>query len=358
MVNDTEIIDEIDVTTTNPCKDDALREKAIEEFKQIKGVGQTVAEKLWDAQFFSVMDIGACPLGEFIEKTNMSKASAQKIIENARTIADIGKPQTLGEALANESKMRLTTGCTMLDELLGGGFTPGLITEVYGEPGNGKTQTCFTATVLATQDREVKEVDADGQEHSVSVWTGGHVMYVDTEGTFKPNRIKEIIDARGLDFDELKTKIHILQPRTVSEQILMMDEVKKQAQMYPFKLIVIDSLIGHFRAEYVGRGQLAERQQLLSKYLADLQTIAVNNGAVAIVVSQASANPDGFGYGLNFQSTGGNCVHHRTAYRLLVRKGAQGTRVYRLTKSPCQPDGEAIALIDERGVTDKTKKGA
>lgn len=315
-----------------------FKEKCIESFKTIKGVGQAVAEKLYDAQFYALIDIAACPIGEFMDRTQISKASAEKIINGARALADLGKIELASDILKTEDPNRLTTGCKEFDALIGGGYPMKLITEVFGENGTGKSQTCFTATVMAT--RPVTEGGLDS-----------YVVYIDTEGTFRAHRIAEIAKARGYDVEETLSKIFVIRANTSSHQVVLMDEIKKIASQHPVRLLIVDSIISHFRAEYTGRGVLAERQQIIAKYMSELKAFAVNNDACVIVSNQVAARPDAF-FGDPNNVVGGNVVGHASAYIIRVRKGKSGKRIFSLIKSPDHPNGECVGVIDERGVAD------
>lgn len=317
-----------------------FKEKCIADFKQIKGVGTTVAEKLYDAQYYTLADIAAASIGDFIDRTNMSKSSAEKVIAGARALVDIGNACLARDLLTTEDPCRLDTGSKEFNTLIGGGYPLGLVTEIYGENGSGKSQCCFTASVIATLPLSEGGLDGD-------------VIYIDTEGTFRAHRIKEIAEKRDLDWETVLSRIHVMRPLTTSHQLLMMDEARKIAAEHPVKLIICDSLLGLFRATYIGRGVLSERQQTIGKHLADIKSFAITNNAVAIITSQVSATPDSFFYGPNYNAVGGHVVHHATAYRLMIRKGKAGARIMRLVKSPDLPDGEAVCLISDRGVEDK-----
>lgn len=315
-----------------------FKQNCIESFKTIKGVGQAVAEKLYDAQFYALIDIAACPVGEFMDRTQISKASAEKIINGARALADLGKVELASDLLESEDPNRLTSGCKELDSLLGGGFPLKLVSEVFGENGTGKSQCCFTATVMAT--RPVTEGGLDS-----------HVVYIDTEGTFRARRIAQIAEARGFDVEDVLSKIFVIRANTSSHQVVLMDEIKKIASQHKVRLLVVDSIINHFRAEYTGRGVLAERQQIIAKYMSELKAFAINNDACVIVSNQVAARPDAF-FGDPNNVVGGNVVGHASAYILKVRKGKAGKRIFSLIKAPDMPSGECVAVVDERGVAD------
>lgn len=315
-----------------------FKQSCIESFKTIKGVGQAVAEKLYDAQFYSLIDIAACPVGEFMDRTQISKSSCEKIISGARALADIGRVELASDLLKTEDPIRLTTGSKELNSLLGGGYPLKLITEIFGENGTGKSQCCFTATVMATRPEEEGGLDS-------------YVIYVDTEGTFRAHRVAEIAKSRGFDPVETCSKIFVIRANTSAHQVVLMDEIKKIASQHKVRLLIVDSIISHFRAEYTGRGVLAERQQIIAKYMSELKSFAINNDACVIVSNQVAARPDAF-FGDPNNVVGGNVVGHASAYILKIRKGKTGKRVIGLTKAPDMPNGECVTVINEFGLTD------
>jgi DNA repair protein RadA len=93
------------------------------------------------------------------------------------------------------------------------------------------------------------------------------VLYVDAENTFSAKRALQIAEARGYDVKEVAKRVHCVRATSSAHQILLMDKINEEAKKYPVRLLIIDSIISHFRNEYVGRGALAERQQQLNRYL-------------------------------------------------------------------------------------------
>lgn len=319
------------------ASDAEVRDKAIESFIQIKGIGSDKAEKLYEAGYMTLKDIAVASPGDFIERTGMSKKAAETIIQNAKGLCNIGEIIKATEKLDRESQeVRLRLGNSELDELVGGGLRPGLITEIHGENGSGKTQTCLTYAAIAT--RPVEEGGLDGC-----------VVYIDTENTFSANRLKQIASSRGFDPDETLDKVYVACAHNTSDLILNMDKIRELSAQVPVKLIIVDSIISHFRAEFVGRGALAERQQLLNRYIAELSTFAESNDAVVIVTNQLMARPDVL-FGDPNAPTGGHIVGHACAYRLYIRKGKTGKRVIRLVKAPDCENGEAVVNVTEKGI--------
>lgn len=326
-------------THLNAGENDVLMAKAVGEFKKIHGVGDAVARKLWDGGYYTLTDIAATSVGNLVDKATISKAMAEKIIAEAKGLANIGQFSTADSILSEEDPLRLSTGSSAVDELIGGGYVPKLLTEIHAQNGVGKTQMCITASVIATLPKDQGGLDAD-------------VVYVDTEGTFKAHRAAEIAKSRGLDVKACLSRIHVVLAHNTSEQIVLIDEIKKIVAEKHVGLIVIDSVIGHFRAEYISRSCLAERQQLLNHYLSDLHHIAETYNLCVLLTNQMAANPNAFMNMNPQQAVGGNILGHACAYRILIRKGAAGKRVAKLVKSPDLPEGESIFKITSKGATD------
>lgn len=313
----------------------------VDELKTLPGVGEATAEKLYEGGFYSIMDVAVSSAGSFMESTSISETTAIKIISGARGMVKLGNSRTALEMLEDEKDIRrLGTGVKELDLVMGGGLVPGLITQIYAEGGLGKTQWAKTIATIATQPVEDGGLDTN-------------VLYIDTEGTFRPNRVKQIAESRGFDVGKTLSRIHTWTARTTAEQMLLVqNEIKKKAaELGNCKLVIIDSLITRFRGEYTGRGKLNERQNLINKHMFDLLSFARANDAVVLVTVPVSANPDSF-FGGMAVATGGNIVKHNSAYVLNIRRAKQGRAVLRMEKAPDLPRTEVIGQITESGMTD------
>lgn len=334
-----------DVSPSIGITDNAL-DKAIivEEFKQLKGVGQSRAEKLIDAGYMSIAAIAIADVRDFTERTGLPKSSAEQLISNARGLAGIGEFECLDALAESEEKEdHLTTGSSHVDEMLGGGYPVGTITEIHATNGVGKTQFCFTAAVEATRPIEEGGLDC-------------HVLYVDAENTFSAKRVIQIAQGKGVSVESIAKRIHCVKANNSAHQILLMDKINEEAAKYPVRLLIVDSIISHFRNEYIGRGALAERQQQLNRYLSQLLNFAIENNAVVLVTNQMMASPDGFAFGPTNIAVGGNCLGHACSTRISLRRGQQGKRVVRLEKSPKLPVSEVLCTITEAGVEDINTK--
>jgi DNA repair protein RadA len=307
--------------------------------EDLPGVGPATAEKLKEAGFDDLMSIAVSSPSALVEAADIGEATATKIIAAAKRFADVGGFVT-GDVIMEKRKAvsKLTTGSRALDELLGGGIETCAITEFFGEFGSGKTQITHQLCVNVSRSEE------DGG-------LGGHAVFIDTENTFRPERIVQMSMAYDLDPTEILQKIHVARAFNSHHQMLLVDKAKEIAKEHEVKLLIVDSLTAHFRAEYIGRGSLAERQQKLNKHLhAILQFADLNKAAVA-VTNQVAAKPDAF-FGDPTRAIGGHVLGHTSTFRLYLRKSKGNRRIARLIDSPNLPEGEAVITLSEDGIRD------
>ena len=117
----------------------------------------------------------------------------------------------------------------------------------------------------------------------------------------------------------------------------------------PLKLLVVDSLTGLFRAEFVGRGLLSERQQKLNEHMRDIYTFAVKNKIPALVTNQVMNSPDPFTFG--DIPVGGHIVAHASTFRVrLVKK--KNNRVAKMEDSSKLPARQVPFKLGVKGVID------
>ena len=307
--------------------------------EELPGVGPATAEKLRDAGYVDLMAIAVESPKVLSEVAEIGENTAVKIIAAAKQAADVGGFET-GDVILERRKNihRLTSGSKAFDELMGGGLETQAITEFYGEFGSGKTQVCFQLAVNATRPLEDGGLD-------------GEVFIIDTENTFRPERIVQMSLALDLDPEEVLKKIHVARAFNSHHQMLLVDKAQELAGDMKVRLLIVDSLTAHFRAEYVGRGALAERQQNLNKHMHDLLRFGDLNNAVVAVTNQVSAKPDAF-FGDPTRPIGGHIVGHAATYRLYLRKSKGGKRIARLEDSPNLPEAEAVISVGEDGIRD------
>lgn len=313
-----------------------MAEKKIEE---LPGVGPATAEKLRDAGYQDLMSIAVENPKVLAEVCEIGEATAAKIIAAAKEAADVGGFES-GDAILERRKnlRRLTSSSKAFDELLGGGLESQAIHEFFGEFGSGKTQMMFQLAVNATMPTEKGGLDGD-------------VVIIDTENTFRPERIVQIANAQGIDPMETLQRIHVARAFNSSHQMLLVEKAAEMAVKTPIKLLIVDSLTAHFRSEYVGRGTLAERQGLLNKHMHDLLRFADVSNAVIAVTNQVAAKPDAF-FGDPTRPVGGHIVGHASTFRVYLRKSKGGKRIARLIDSPNLPEAECVITVSEEGIRD------
>jgi DNA repair protein RadA len=310
-----------------------------DEIDNLQGVGPATADKLRESGYTDIMSIAVASPAELSDAAELGDTVASKIILNARKIADIGGFETGSSLLEKRAQVgHLTSGSKVFDELLGGGFESQAIIELFGEYGSGKTQVAHQLCVMVQVDKEKGGLD-------------GHAFYIDTENTFRPERIVQMSEALELDPDEVLSKIHVARAYNSNHQMLLVDKVKELSKDIPARLLVVDSLTAHFRAEYVGRGALADRQQKLNKHMHDLLRWSDLYNGIVCVTNQVSSKPDAF-FGDPTRPIGGHIVGHTATFRIYLRKSKGPKRIARLIDSPHLPEGEAVFTINETGIRD------
>ncbi len=323
-------------------KDSKRRKKEIKMEKQEKtiydlpGVGAATAEKLISVGFSDLMSIAVATPAELIDATGMGDALAKKLIAVARSSLEMGFES--GEELLRrrEKVIRIRTGSKSFDSLIGGGLETGAIVECFGEFGSGKTQLGHALAV------NCQSVDKDAV-----------AVYIDTENTFRPERIIQLAKGAGLDEEQVLKNIKVARAYNSDHQMLLAEKIEDliKKKGMNVKLVVIDSLTAHFRAEFIGRGTLADRQQKLNKHMHILLKLADTYNLCVYVTNQVMAKPDMF-FGDPTQAIGGHIVAHASTFRIYLRKGKKGTRVAKLIDSPSMPEGEAGFYVDENGLHD------
>jgi len=337
------------------------------DLEELSGVGPATAEKLRDAGYDSFQSIAVASPGELSNTGDVGESSASDIIQSARQHADIGGFESGTAVLERREQIgKLTWGVPEVDDLLGGGVETQSITEVYGEFGAGKSQVTHQLSVTVQLPKEHGGLE-------------GSAIFVDSEDTFRPERIDDMV--RGLDDDVLADtmelhgieegdptddadldelvqrvldKIHVAKAFNSNHQILLSEKAKEVAQEnedtdWPVRLLCVDSLTAHFRAEYVGRGELADRQQKLNKHLHDLLRIGDLHNTAVVITNQVQSNPDSF-FGDPTKPIGGNILGHTSTFRIYLRKSKGDKRIVRLVDAPNLADGEAIMRVQDGGL--------
>ncbi len=304
--------------------------------ESLPGVGPKTLEKLMDAGYTDLMVIATASPAEIAAVAEIGEGVASRIIAAARDALDMGFET--GTAIMEKRKMvnKLTTGSAELDTLLSGGMETQAITECYGAYGSGKTQIAHQLAVNVQLPKDKGGLD-------------GSALFVDTENTFRPERIEQMAKAINLDPKEVLEKIYVGRAYNSDHQILLIEKAKDMIKEKNIRLVVIDSLTSHFRSEYVGRGSLATRQQKLNQHLHTLQKIADMYNCVVYVTNQVMAKPDVL-FGDPTEAVGGHVLHHAATFRIYLRKSKGDKRIAKLVDSPHLPDGEAVFRVTPEGI--------
>ncbi|MHA1914602.1 MAG: DNA repair and recombination protein RadA [Promethearchaeota archaeon] len=307
--------------------------------KQLPGVGEATLNKLIKAGFNSLESIAYTPPSIIKDESGLGDKTTEKLIKASMAQLGLGfkSADTIWEFRKNIA--RVTTGSQELDDLLGGGVETGSVIEFFGEFRTGKTQIMHQLCVNVQLPKEKGGL-------------GGNALYIDTEGTFRPERIIQMSEGLDLDYNTILKKIIFGRAYNSDHQVLLIKEAANIIREKNIKLIVIDSLIGHFRSEYIGRGTLANRQQTINAHLHDLLRLCDIFTDLAIVLTnQVQSKPDTF-YGNPLRAAGGNIVAHGSTIRVYLRKGKGEQRIAKVVDAPHLPEGEAIFSITENGITD------
>ncbi|MGC8586722.1 MAG: DNA repair and recombination protein RadA [Candidatus Micrarchaeia archaeon] len=314
------------------------KEKSIKELEDLPGIGAATAEKLKASGYDSIEKIAVAAPHELAEIADMSVDAAKKAIDAAKEATTVNY-ETADQVYDTRKALgRISTGAKSLDELLGGGVESNGITEVYGKFASGKTQLGFQLSVNVQ-----KPLGSGG--------LGGGVLFVDTESTFRPERIEAIAKAQSMNSKEVLDNIFVVKATTTEQQILTIERADKLVKEKNIKLIVIDSLIALFRAEFIGRGALGERQQKLNMHIHKLLNLAEKNNLAVYVTNQVMDNP-AILFGDPTTPVGGNIIAHAATTRLYIRKGKEDKRIVRLVDSPNMPEGECVIKITPEGIKD------
>ncbi|MCD6403142.1 MAG: DNA repair and recombination protein RadA [Candidatus Aenigmarchaeota archaeon] len=172
-----------------------------------------------------------------------------------------------------------------------------------------------------------------------------------TESTFRPERIVQMAKALNLDPQKVLKNIYVARAFNSDHQLFLIEKARDMIKEKNIKLIIIDSLMSHFRADYVGRGELATRQQKVNRMMHELQRLADAFNLAIYVTNQVMARPDVL-FGDPTAPIGGHVVAHQATYRVYLRKSKDNKRIARLRDSPDLPPGECVFRITEEGIRD------
>ncbi|MCF7866007.1 DNA repair and recombination protein RadA [Candidatus Woesearchaeota archaeon] len=301
----------------------------------LPGVGVATADKLSAAGYDDLLSIAVSSIGQLTDAAGVSEAVARKMIQSARENLNMGFQTGIEVLKKRDLVQKFSTGCPTFDQMMGGGFETGAIVECFGQYGSGKTQIGHLMAV------SIQKMDPEAV-----------AVYIDTESTFRPERIAQF--ARGLEIDPEKAlnNIKVAKAYNSDHQMILAEKVEDLIKDgNKVRLVIVDSLTAHFRAEFIGRGTLAERQQKINKHMRTLAQIADKYNICIYVTNQVMAKPDSF-FGDPTEAIGGNIVGHNSTFRIYLRRGKKNSRVAKLIDSPNLPDSECAFNITETCLED------
>jgi DNA repair protein RadA len=311
----------------------------------LKDIGPATKTCLREAGFRSIKDLVIRGPTDIAEATGITIEKCTLLCNRAREILEdngvFDKPFITANQIyeKRKSEYRIATGSINLDELLGGGIETRAITELYGEYGTGKTQICHTLCVTVQQNES---------EDNLS-----RALYVDTENTFRPERIASIATARKFDPNRALENIIVAKAYNSAHQEVIIQESPNIISLYNIKIMIVDSIVSHYRAEFLGRSFLSERQQRINRLLHILLRIGETCKIAVVITNQIQSSPDAI-FGDPHIATGGNVMAHTSTYRLYLKKAGKN-RIARMVDSPYHSEREILFTLNEQGIGDPQK---
>eukprot|EP00033_Pygsuia_biforma_P001575 GCRY01001774.1.p1 GENE.GCRY01001774.1~~GCRY01001774.1.p1 ORF type:complete len:339 (+),score=93.28 GCRY01001774.1:170-1186(+) len=308
---------------------------------QQSGIAAGDIKKLQDGGFNTVESVAFATKKVLLEVKGISEAKADKIMAEASKLVPMGFTTAAEYHKQRQDIIHLSTGSSELDKLLGGGVETGSLTELFGEFRTGKTQICHTLCVTCQLPLE----NGGGE---------GKALYVDTEGTFRPERLLAIAERFGLNGQDVLDNVAFARAYNSDHQNQLLVQASAMMAESRYALLIVDSATALYRTDFSGRGELSARQMHLGRFLRQLQRLADEYGVAVVLTNQVVAQVDG---GAMFAADpkkpiGGNIMAHASTTRLSLRKGRGETRICKVYDSPCLPEAEAVFAINNDGIGD------
>nr|CAD7396595.1 unnamed protein product [Timema cristinae] len=334
--------------TTSSASSTTQQEDEAEEFGpqminklEAQGIGGPDIKKLQEAGYHTVEAVAFAPKKHLLTIKGISEAKADKIIVEASKLVPMGFTTATEFHQKRSEIIQLTTGSRELDRLLAGGIETGSITEIFGEFRTGKTQICHTLAVTCQL-----PIDQNGGE--------GKCLYIDTEGTFRPERLLAVAERYKLSGNDVLDNVAYARAYNTDHQTQLLIQASAMMAESRYALLIVDSATSLYRTDYSGRGELAARQMHLARFLRMLLRLADEFGVAVVITNQVVAQVDGAAL---FSADpkkpiGGNIIAHASTTRLYLRKGRGETRICKIYDSPCLPETEAMFAISADGISD------
>lgn len=312
---------------------------------QAHGINAADIQKLKSTGIFTVQTVLSTTRRNLTKIKGLSEIKVEKIKEAASKIITVGFISATIQLDIRKQVFALSTGSKQLDSILGGGIMTMSITEVFGEFRCGKTQLSHTLCVTTQLPK-----DMGGGE--------GKVAYIDTEGTFRPERIRDIAEKYDLDPEACLDNVAYARALNSEHQMELVEQLGSKLSGGHYRLIIVDSIMANFRVDYSGRGELNERQQKLNQHLFKLNRLAEEFNVAVFMTNQVQSDPGAsslFAAADGRKPVGGHVLAHASATRILLRKGRGEERVAKIQDSPDMPERECVYVIGERGIMDSTE---
>lgn len=325
----------------------AAKKKSFKTLEEFKSVTPAILEKL-TAKQLTIADVAAASKEYLMETLQQTEARIEKLIAEAKKNICF-QFETMEMVLHRRAAIKKTgTGSKTLDQLLGGGIETQCILEVYGESTSGKTHLMHQLATCALRPIEEGGLDCA-------------VVYLDTEGTFRPEKIQAIAQRMEVSSKALQNLVYIRIGNSIEQKLVLekflddpnsVNEYIPEKLVKPVKVLIIDSIISHLRAEYSGRGMLAERQQLLNSILSKCLKFAHSYNALVLITNQVVNIPDAPAFAPTVKAAGGAILSHATTYRLYIRKGKGNTRIIKIIDAPNTGQDQILVSLTSRGIED------
>ena len=313
---------------------------------ELEGNGITTSDikRLKEANFFTAASVAYATLRQIAAVKGISENKATKLQEAAYQVVEMGFTTAAETFARQEQLITITTGSKALDGILRGGIETGSLTEIYGEFRTGKSQLCHQLAVTCQL-----PIDMGGAE--------GRCLFIDTESTFRADRIHAIATRYGLDPAAVMGNIAYAHSYNSDHLLKLLDIAKKLMSQSRFSLIIVDSIMAQLRTDYSGRGELSARQVHLAMILRTLRGLADDYGVAVVYTNQVVAQVDGLSFAPDPKKPiGGNIIAHASTTRLQFRKGRAEQRICRICDSPCLPESECQFGIYQEGIDDPREK--
>ncbi|KAI4613137.1 carboxymethylenebutenolidase [Alternaria ethzedia] len=314
---------------------------------QAHGIGAVDISKLKSNGYYTIASVHSATRRNLLKIKGFSEIKVDKVKDAIAKCQPSGGGFQTAHELGHLRKrvIKISTGSKALDAVLGGGFQTMSISEVFGEFRCGKTQLSHTMSVIAQLPK-----DMGGAE--------GKVAYIDTEGTFRPERIAQIAERFGVDPETAQDNITYARAVNSEHQMELLNKVAEFFVSNEYRLLIIDSIMALFRVDYTGRGELNERQQKLNQFLSKLTHVAEEFNVAVLLTNQVQSDPGAsalFAGADGRKPIGGHILAHASATRILLRKGRGEERVAKIQDSPDMPEKEATYIITNGGINDPEK---